>query len=287
MTTQSSVGVERLLKRQRGLVIAALALVTVVAWVYTLTGVGMGMTVWQMTESPWSFIGSGTPAMSMAGGDGMMDTAMASSGNPVSLSYVLVMLGMWWMMMIAMMLPSAAPTILLAAAINRRSKASSPPYGSAGWFTAGYLSIWLVFSALAVAIQLWFNRQGLLNPMMRGNSDTLTGILLLAAGIWQLTPIKQACLRHCRSPVQYLTTHRQPGNLGALRMGMGHGTYCFACCWFLMLLLFVGGVMNLYWIAGLALYVLLEKLLRGGVRFSYITGVLLVVTGAAVLVSSA
>ena len=111
----------------------------------------------------------------------------------------------------------------------------------------------------------------------------LTGGLLIAAGLRQVTPIKQACLRHCRSPVEFLTRRRRPGNAGALIMGIEHGTFCLGCCWFLMALLFAGGVMNLFWIVGLSLYVLAEKLLPGAEWFSRGTGVMLAVAGMVVL----
>jgi predicted metal-binding membrane protein len=186
------------------------------------------------------------------------------------------------MMMVAMMLPSAAPTILLATAINRRTAADRPPYGTAGCFTAGYLVAWLLFSMLAVAAQWALVEKGLLSSMLSSSSNTLTSGLLIVAGLWQLSPIKHACLRHCRSPVAYLIHHRRSGNVGAVVMGMGHGGYCLGCCWFLMALLFAGGVMNLYWIVGLALFVLAEKVLPYGVRFGRVSGVGLIAAGAVV-----
>jgi len=193
-----------------------------------------------------------------------------------SLRYAALMLAMWWVMMVAMMLPSAAPAILLAAAINRRS--ARPLYG-----TAGYLLAWLGFSVLMTAVQWALEASGGLSALLRVTSPYLAGALLIAAGLWQLTPLKQACLRHCRSPIDYLTRHRRPGNRGALLMGAGHGSYCLGCCAFLMVLLFVGGVMNLAWIAGLALFVLVEKLLARGVAFSRAAGAALIIAGGVAL----
>ena len=187
-------------------------------------------------------------------------------------------------MMVAMMLPGAAPTILLTAALNRRSTAERPPYGTTTFFTLGYLLAWLFFSLVAAIAQFMLESNGLLSLMMRSNSTYLTAGLLLAAGVWQFSSIKQTCLRHCRSPVDFITRYRRPGNRGALLMGVHHGTYCLGCCWFLMALLFVGGVMNLYWIAGLALFVLVEKLFSKGVWFGRVAGAGLVITGAALLV---
>jgi len=200
------------------------------------------------------------------------------------MSYIFVLLAMWWIMMIAMMLPSAAPTILLTAALNRRSTSDRPPYGSAVFFTIGYILVWFLFSLVAMVGQLILESSGLLSTMMHSKSIYLTAGLLLAAGIWQFSPIKQACLRHCRSSGEFITRHRRPGNRGALMMGLHHGTYCLGCCWILMALLFVGGVMNLYWIAGLALFVLIEKLVSSGVWFDRVTGGGLIIAGIALFV---
>lgn len=264
--------VEQVLRRDRQVVIAALVLVAALAWVYTLTGVGMDMTAIEMTHPA-------STAERM--GESSMSTSM--SVPQWSASHAGVMLAMWWVMMVAMMLPSAAPTILLAAAINRRSDTDCPPYGPAGLFAMGYLLAWLGFSAVAVTAQWMLESDGRLSTTMQSTSAYLTAGLLIAAGLWQLTPIKQACLRHCRSPVDYLVRHRRPGSRGALVMGMGHGTYCLGCCWFLMALLFVGGVMNLYWIVGLALFVLAEKVLTRGVWFERASGLGLIVAGGATL----
>jgi predicted metal-binding membrane protein len=251
---------------------AALVLVTALAWVYTLAGVGMDMTAIEMTYPA---------STSMMMDESAMSTSM--SMPQWSAGYAGIMLAMWWVMMVAMMLPSAAPTILLATAINRRSNTDRPPYGPAGFFVVGYLLAWLCFSAVAVASQWMLASSGQLSTTMQSTSGYLTAGLLIAAGLWQLTPLKQACLRHCRSPVDYLVRHRRPGNRGALVMGMGHGTYCLGCCWFLMALLFVGGVMNLYWIVGLALFVLAEKVLARGEWFGRASGLGLIVAGIATL----
>ena len=244
---------ERLLRRDRQIVVVALVSVVTFASLYTISQVGMGMNAFE------------TPSIPRMG-------------------YIFVLLAMWWIMMIAMMLPSAAPIILLTAALNRRSTSDHPPYGTTAFFTIGYLLAWFLFSLVAVAGQLVLESNGLLSFKMQSNSTYLTAGLLLAAGVWQFSPIKQACLRHCRSPIEFITRNRRPGNQGALVMGLHHGTYCLGCCWFLMALLFAGGVMNLYWIAGLALFVLIEKLFSRGVWFGRITGAGLVITGTALLV---
>jgi predicted metal-binding membrane protein len=148
---------------------------------------------------------------------------------------------------------------------------------------AGYAVAWAGFSAVAVALQAALQRSGLLTPMLLGSSAWLNGALLVAAGLWQLSPLKAVCLEHCRSPVGFLTRHWRGGRLGALRMGVVHGAWCIGCCWALMLLLFVGGVMNLAWIALLALLVLVEKTLPGGTRYARLAGVLALLAGIAVL----
>ena len=262
---------ESLLKRDRRVVGAALVLVAALAWGYTLAGAGMGMSAFELTSHATESTGTSGSTMWM----------------PVTewtVAYAALLLVMWWMMMVAMMLPSAAPTILLAAALNRRSTSGRPPYGAASFFTAGYLLAWLFFSVVAVAAQWALQDSGQLSAMMRSTSPYLTGGLLLAAGLWQFTPIKQACLRHCRSPVEFLTRRRRAGNTGVLAMGVEHGTYCLGCCWFLMALLFAGGVMNLYWIAGLALYVLAEKLLPYGAQVGRVAGAALILAGLSVLI---
>ena len=123
--------------------------------------------------------------------------------------------------------------------------------------------------------------------MMASTSVWLGGTILIAAGLWQLTPMKTVCLRHCRTPLSFLSGHWKPGHLGAFRMGLEHGAYCVGCCWFLMGLLFVGGIMNLYWIAGLAAYVLIEKTIPFGHWVSRVAGAALVIWGAALLFASA
>jgi len=253
---------EALLMRDRLVVSVCLAAVTGLAAYYIYTGAGMGMSVLQMTSSM---------------------RHMGAATRDWSLAYALVMFTMWWVMMIAMMLPSAAPVILLSAALNRRSQGDTPPYGSVAAFTLGYLLAWGGFSLVAVLLQFWLEQSGLLSMHMESVSDPLTGILLIAAGAWQLSPVKSACLRHCRSPVAFLTRSRRPGTAGALYMGAHHGLYCLGCCWFLMALLFVGGVMNLYWIVGLAVFVFAEKVLVMGRALGYVAGICLLVAGAAVL----
>ena len=212
----------------------------VITSVYVLLGAGMDMTALDMTRMPRD---------------------MAMPQPDWTLSYAALMFAMWWLMMTAMMLPSATPVLLLAAALNRRAAPERRPYGATALFACGYLAAWGGFSVVAVAAQAWLSANGTLSSMLHVGEGALAGGLLLAAGLWQLTPQKRACLRHCRSPVQFLTAHRRKGAAGAFAMGAEHGAHCVACCWLMMALLFVGGIMNLYWIAGLAAYALAEELL--------------------------
>ncbi len=246
------------LSRQRWVVIGGLASVTAVSWVYILAGAGMG-------ANPDS--------------RAMMD--MTTDWSP---EYVALMLAMWWVMMVAMMLPSAAPMILLFAAVSRRSGEGENAVPPTALFAAGYLIVWGGFSLIAVSLQWGLDKLALLNPMMASASVPFGGALLIATGAYQMTPLKHACLRHCRSPIQFLGRHWQPGAAGAMRMGIEHGLYCLGCCWVLMTLLFYGGVMNLVWIAGIALYVLVEKLLPAGHKIGRLIGVVLILWGTGLLI---
>jgi len=162
------------------------------------------------------------------------------------------------------MLPSVAPVILTFATVNRNRRARGEPYVPAALFAAGYLLAWVGFSLAATLAQWALERAALLSPMdMTIDSRLLGGLLFLAAGLYQFTPVKLACLSFCRSPLDFVVNHWRDGNGGALRMGMTHGLYCLGCCWILMLLLFVGGVMNLLWVAALAGVVLIEKVAAG------------------------
>jgi predicted metal-binding membrane protein len=189
-----------------------------------------------------------------------------------------VTLSMWWVMMVAMMVPAAAPTVLLYARSARPSHS--------GAFLAGYLLLWLGFSILAVGLQAALETAALLNPMgMALSSGWLAGGVLITAGLYQFTPLKGACLAHCRSPAHWLSRNYRPGRLGALRMGLSHGAFCVGCCWMLMLILFVVGIMNLVWVAALTLLVAAEKLLPRGQWIARGGGVALIAWGVTLLVS--
>ena len=261
--------IEKTLRRDRLIVVIALTVVIVLSWGYILSGAGMGMSAFEMTTMNLSQDNSLGMAM-------MIPTKW-------TMGYVVLMFFMWWIMMIAMMLPSATPMVLLFVLINRKQHEKGNPYIPTGIFGLAYLVVWAAFSLVAVVLQASFQHWAWLSPTLMSTSTILGGLILLAAGIYQLTPIKQACLKHCRSPLQFVMSHWRKGRRGAFRMGVEHGAYCVGCCWFLMGLLFFGGVMNLYWIIGLAVFVFIEKTIPAGHWFSYCVGVVLIICGIFVL----
>jgi predicted metal-binding membrane protein len=197
---------------------------------------------------------------------------------------LVLLFAMWWVMMIGMMLPSAAPMILTFSSINRRRRLRAEPYVPTAFFIAGYLLAWGAFSVAATLGQSGLEHAALLSPMdMTATSRWLGGLLFLAAGLYQLTPLKLSCLHTCRSPFDFVVNHWRDGAVGALRMGLAHGVYCLGCCAALMVLLFAVGVMNLLWVAGLAVVVLVEKLLPLGDWTARIAGIALAAYGIAIL----
>ncbi len=253
------------LRHDRAVVLGSLAVAVALAWTYLLTGAGVGM-----------------ETMDMGGGQMM---AMAPEWT---LAYGLVVFAMWAVMMVAMMLPSAAPVTLLMASIARkRREAGAATRISTAPFVFGYLAVWLAFSAAATLLQWQLDAAELLSETMALASTLVAGGVLILAGIYQWTPLKQACLRHCRSPLDFLLHHWRGGALGAFVSGARHGTFCLGCCWMLMVLLFVGGIMNLAWIAGIALIVLIEKTLPWGGWMGRAMGVVLIAWGALALAMAA
>ena len=185
---------------------------------------------------------------------------------------------MWAVMMLGMMLPSATPMLLLFGSVARRSAPGAPvAAGQIYAFAAGYLVVWALFSVAATAVQRLLATLLFVSPMMEPTHPIVGATLLLMAGGYQLTPLKQACLRTCQSPLGFLMSRWRTGVSGAFRMGLEHGALCVGCCWALMLLLFAGGVMNLAVIAALTAFVAFEKLTPFGARGARISGVLLVV----------
>lgn len=276
---------ETILRRDRAVVLGALGVVVLASWAYVLAGTGMGISAWQMSSLDLA-LGRAKPMPVGEVSASAMGHAMSAMATQArwSVEYAGIMVSMWWVMMIAMMVPSAAPMILLYAAIARRQREKgSDALLPTGIFAWGYVAVWGFFSVTAAALQWGFEAAGILSPMMNSTSLLFGAAILVAAGLYQLTPPKQACLRHCRGPLQFLMGHWRPGRWGAFRMGAEHGAYCLGCCWALMALLFFGGVMNLYWIAGLAAIVLLEKTIPYGDTFGKVIGGLLVLWGATFL----
>ncbi len=263
MTAPSTL--EAVLRRDRLLVTVGLTVVFLVSAAYTVLGVGMQMSALTMTRM----------AIHMPG--------MMMQPAAWSLGYAVLVFLMWWVMMIAMMIPSAAPMVLLHAAIARKRAASERPLAATAVFALGYLAVWAAFSLIATGLQWGLESIGVVTGMMEIASPVIAGLLLVVAGLYQFTPLKTACLRHCQHPISFITHHWRPGASGAWRMGLEHGAFCLGCCWFLMVLLFVGGIMNLLWIAGIALYVGIEKFAAGRSWITAATGTLLTLAGLYVL----
>jgi predicted metal-binding membrane protein len=190
---------------------------------------------------------------------------------------------MWTVMMVAMMVPSAAPIVLAFLSVNNGRQTSNRPLVPVWFFLAGYLAVWTAYSAVATLGQWGLHQATLLSTMMESTSPMLNGALLVAAGVFQWTPLKRACLSGCRSPLTFLMSEWREGKPGAFAMGVRHGSYCLGCCWTLMALLFVTGVMNLFWVVVIALLVMAEKLLPKGELLSRISGAALALAGVTVL----
>jgi predicted metal-binding membrane protein len=205
--------------------------------------------------------------------------------RPWGASDVLLTFVMWTVMMVAMMIPSAAGMVLAFAAVQRQRHERSLPYTPTGLFLLGYLVLWSVYSLAATLLQWGLHDASLLTPMMAAARPVLGGGLLVLAGIYQFTPLKYACLSKCRSPLGFLLSGWRDGRWGALIMGFQHGTECVACCWVLMLLLFVAGLMNLLWVAVIAGYVLVEKVAPAGHRIARVMGALSILWGIGLLVA--
>ena len=255
----SQAALEALLRRDRIVVVAALGGLIVVAWTYLLY-LAHGMSDAEMSDMP---------GMSLT----MPDM------HPWSWVEFGALVVMWAVMMVAMMTPAAAPMLLTFAAVHRRRTDQGGPGVPTSIFALGYLLIWTVFSAVAAAGQVALHARALLSPEMAAAGPVLAGALLVAAGAFQWTPLKRACLSACRSPLSFLMSHWREGGAGSLLMGLQHGLYCLGCCWALMGLLFVAGVMNLVWVAGIALIVLIEKVAPRGDVFARLTGVVLAAAG--------
>src|SRR5262245_51719313 len=250
-----------ILLRDRVIVVTGLAGIVILAWLYLVRLAG---DMAEMAEHA---------AMGMA-------MPQTPAWDVVDLVFLFLM---WAVMMLGMMVPSATPMILMFAAVNRRPAEPEHAALRTGVFVLGYLIVWTAYSALAASAQWGLHAAALLSPMMAPTSRYLGATILIAAGIFQWTPLKEACLRTCRSPLGFIMGEWRDGGRGALIMGLRHGAYCVGCCWALMALLFVAGVMNLLWVAAIAAFVLIEKVVPGGQHISRAAGVVFVVAGALLL----
>jgi len=236
----------RVLRHDRAILAGGVALLAALAWLFVLRGAGIP--------------------------DGMSMPAMPP---PPFAALVL----MWWVMMVAMMLPSAAPAILLYARV-REARSSDPGIPQSWVFVGGYAMLWLVFAIAAAAVQ-----RLVMGSAMAIEAERAAAAVLIAAGVYQLSPLKAACLSQCRAPAQFLSRHWQPGIAGAVRLGILHGVYCVGCCWALMALLFVGGVMNIGWIVLLTLIVAVEKIAPRGASIGRAAGAALAAWGGVLLLA--
>ncbi len=253
-------GIEATLRRDRRVVAASLVLVIGLAWLY----------LWHDAA-----------AMSRMG---MADMPMAGMPQTLGAGSLTLTFVMWTIMMVGMMLPSTAPAILLYGALVRKNGERGTVLPAVWIFSSGYLAVWTGFSLVATLVQVALEQEALVTPMLASASRGLSATLLIAAGLYQWLPLKAACLRHCRQPLEFFLTHWRAGATGAFRMGAEHGLYCVGCCWMLMLLLFVAGVMNLVWVALIAGFVFVEKLLPAGRFTCRFASVALVTSGLLLLI---
>jgi predicted metal-binding membrane protein len=250
----TAIDINAIHRRDRRVVLAGLAGITVLSWVYLV------YLAWRMSAMPM-------PGMAMP------------QWRPWGAVDFLLMLLMWAVMMVAMMVPSASPMILTFASTHRRRQAQGNAVVPTAAFVAGYAIVWSAFSLAATLAQWGLHQAALLSPMMVSTSPVLGGLLLIAAGAFQWSGLKRACLSKCRTPLGFLLAEWREGTRGALVMGLRHGAYCTGCCWALMALLFVGGVMNLLWVAAIAVFVLVEKIAPQGVHAARLAGLGLIAWG--------
>ena len=261
MKRSDSTPLESLLRRDRAVVLAGLTTITLLAWVHTVR-----------LAAAYSHGGS---TFGMALGHPNL-----RSWEVADLALLFVM---WTVMMVAMMMPSAAPMILTFVTISRQQQAARHPGSSTALFLLGYGIVWTGFSALAAIAEWGLHSATLLSSAGASVSPVFSGILLVVAGLFQWSRLKYACLAHCRSPVAFLMGDWRDGGSGALKMGISHGIFCVGCCWALMALMFLAGVMNLLWLATIALFVLLEKVAPRGHLISHLAGVCFVGWGLVLL----
>lgn len=262
------------LRRDRLVVACALSVIAALAWAYVIW-LAADMDMRGMNMSGFRMIPAGMGIMAPA----------AAPWSTVEFALVFVM---WAVMMIGMMAPSAAPMILMYAHVGRQARVAGKPLAATGWFATGYFLAWAGFSFAATLVQWMLERKALLDARMESASLVLGAVVLIAAGVYQWTPIKDACLAQCQTPFRFLMSHGgfRSNVSGCVRLGSLHGAYCVGCCWTLMALLFVVGVMNVLWIAVLAALVLLEKLTPWGRLVGRFAGAICIAAGIWMLLSA-
>jgi predicted metal-binding membrane protein len=298
METAINKALNKALHRDRAIVLAAIIMISLLAWAYTLWLAGQLSLMDMPAAVPTSAGMAGMDGMNMSG-EGVAHTTDSASDvapggvmelagpafRPWGVSDFAFTFVMWAVMMGGMMTPSVAPMLLLYAAVGRKAAANGRPLAATSWFLAGYLSAWSAFSLVATGAQFMLTWLALLVPMMALASGVLGALVLIGAGLYQWSPLKDLCVTQCQSPIGFLMSHGgfRSHWSGALRLGAQHGIYCVGCCWLVMTLLFVGGVMNVLWIAGLALLVLAEKVVLAGLLIPRLAGAGMIAAGFFVL----
>ena len=313
--------IEMALEKDNLIVSFSIIVVVFISSLYTIFGVGMNMSSLEMTRMTGVFSAPNKlPSMNMdmtidnmamtdkkttnsqmspetmTSMDEKLDKKMHSMNQVMAIgaqvqppfaniTYAITMFLMWWLMMIAMMTPSASSMLLLFFRLKKVGPEKESALRHTYSFLSGYLLMWGAFSIFACAVHLVLNKIQIANEMMMQISSIYVSCtLLIIAGLYQFSSLKQACLQHCRSPADFLAQHKRNGTLGSLKTGMYHGLFCLGCCWMLMGLLFVGGVMNLFWIVGLAVYVIVERAAAKIPLLDRLMGVVLILSGLALFI---
>ena len=256
----------------RIVVLSILILISLLCWFYTVAGIGMNMSAWEMT-----LINLNINELSNS-----MEMTNSHSYTINFIDIILIFL-MWFLMMIAMMLPTAIPFIMMFDKISSERKKQQYKYVLTINFFLSYILVWALFSLYVTIVHFLLQKFNILNSSILSVSYLIGGFLFVFAGIYQMTPYKETCLRYCRNPIEFLSSEKIFHNLGAFYIGFKHGVFCVGCCWVLMLLLFYSGIMNIIWILGLSLYVMIEKFVIIGKKFNIFTGLILIFFGLRII----